>query len=129
MPVAEATALGMRLLDTRFTPEYLEAHPSDRGLAELMAARRTATKSDEEKRGEAEQMRARAGHDVCARLGAVTAPTFVACGRYDGIAPPANSEFIAAHIPNAELHEYDGGHAFFVQDPKAFPEIMEFLAT
>jgi pimeloyl-ACP methyl ester carboxylesterase len=129
MPIAEATALGMQLLDTRFTPEYLDANPNDRGLAELMASRRTADKSDEEKRGEAEQMGARAGHDVTAQLGAVTAPTFVACGRYDGIAPPKNSEFIASQIPNAELHEYDGGHAFFVQDPKAFPEIMEFLAS
>ena len=50
-----------------------------------------------------EQMRARAGHDVCDRLGRVTAPTLVACGRYDGIAPLPNSESIAERIPNAEL--------------------------
>ena len=66
---------------------------------------------------------------MCDRLDRITCPTLVACGRYDGIAPLANSEFIAADIPHAELHEYEGGHAFFAQDPKALPEIMEFLAT
>ena len=80
-------------------------------------------------RGESEQIKARASHDVCDRLARVTAPTMVACGRYDGIAPLSNGEFIAAQIPNAELHEYEGGHAFFAQDEKALPEIMEFLAS
>jgi pimeloyl-ACP methyl ester carboxylesterase len=128
LPPDERAARGLQLLDTRFTPEYLGAHPADRGLAEMMVARHTATKSPEQVRGEASQLQARAGHDVCDRLGQVTAPTMVAGGRYDGIAPPANGEFIAAHIPHAELHEYDGGHAFFAQDPKALPEIMEFLS-
>jgi len=124
----ERAARGMQLLDTRFTPEYLAAHPADRGLAEMMASRYTAEKSPEQLRGEAAQLRARAGHDVCDRLSRISAPTIVACGRYDGIAPLPNGEFIAGHIPHAELHEYDGGHAFFVQDPKALPEIMEFLS-
>jgi 3-oxoadipate enol-lactonase len=124
----ERAARGLQLLDTRFTSDYLAANPADRGLAEMMASRYTATKSPQQIQGEAAQLRARAGHDVCDRLGRVTSPTMVACGRYDGIAPLPNGEFIAAHIPNAELHEYDGGHAFFVQDPKALPEIMEFLS-
>jgi pimeloyl-ACP methyl ester carboxylesterase len=128
LPSDERVERGMQLLDTRFTPDYLAAHPADRGLAEMLASRYTAAKSPEQLRGEEAQLRARAGHDVCDRLGRVTAPTIVACGRYDGIAPPANSEFIAAHIPHAELHEYEGGHTFFAQDPKALPEIMEFLS-
>ena len=94
----------------------------------MMAERGAATSEGEVARGEAEQMRARAGHDVCDRLGRVTAPTMVAYGRYDGIAPRPNSEFIGAHIPDSELHEYEGGHTFFAQDPKALPEIMEFLS-
>jgi 3-oxoadipate enol-lactonase len=129
MPPAEAAAVGLQLLDTRFTPEYLATHPADRGLAEMMVARGTAPKTGDELRGEAEQMRARAGHDVTDRLARIAAPTFVACGRYDGIAPPANSEFIGVEIRHAELHEYDGGHVFFAQDPKALPEIVEFLAS
>lgn len=52
----------------------------------------------------------------------------VAGGRYDGIAPPENSEAIADRVPGAELRLYDGGHAFFAQDRRALPEIMEFLS-
>jgi pimeloyl-ACP methyl ester carboxylesterase len=73
-------------------------------------------------------MMARSRHDVVARLGAITAPTLVAAGRYDGIAPLPNSEAIASRVPSAELRVYEGGHAFFAQDAKALPEIFEFLA-
>ncbi len=81
----------------------------------------------EKLRGEQAQLGARSRHDVVDRLHRITCPTFVACGRTDGIAPPDNSEEIAARVPNAELHEYDGGHPFFFQDPAALPEILAFL--
>jgi pimeloyl-ACP methyl ester carboxylesterase len=58
----------------------------------------------------------------------IAAPTFVGAGRFDGIAPLANSEAIASRVPNAELHVYEGGHGFFAQDSSAFPEIVDFLA-
>ncbi len=128
LPPEEAKAVGLQVLDTRFTPEYLADHPADRGLAEMLAARQSEPKSREEQRGIAAQLEARSHHDVCDRLGRITCPTFVAAGRYDGIAPPRNSEAIAARVPKAELHLYDGGHAFVAQDPAAFPEIIGFLA-
>jgi len=124
----DRAAKGTLLLDTRYTQEFLAEHPGDRAIAEMMAARRAGAKSAEVVRGETEQLHARAGHDVCDRLPRISAPTLVAGGRYDGIAPPANSEYIAARVPNAELRLYEGGHAFFAQDPKALPEIIEFLA-
>jgi pimeloyl-ACP methyl ester carboxylesterase len=127
MPEADARAKGAQLLDTRFTPEWLAAHDGDRMLAEGMAARRSGTKSAEQLRGEREQLGARSRHDVCDRLNRVTAPTLVACGRYDGIAPPANGEYIASHIPGAQLRVYEGGHAFFAQDGAAIPEVLAFL--
>ncbi len=127
MPVEEARAKGTQLLDTRFTSAWLATHDGDRMLAEGMAARRSGTKSSEQQRGEREQLAARSRHDVCDRLGQVGAPTLVACGRYDGIAPPANGEFIASHIPGAELRMYEGGHAFFAQDRAAIPEVLAFL--
>jgi len=80
-------------------------------------------------RGERGQMEARSHHDVYDRLAKITCPTFVASGRYDGIAPLANGEAIAAQIPGSELHVYEGGHMFVAQDRAAFPEILEFLAT
>jgi pimeloyl-ACP methyl ester carboxylesterase len=125
---AERAAKGTLLLDTRYTPEFLAENPNERAIAEMMAARRAADKSADVLRGETEQLQARARHDVCSRLGGITAPTLVACGRYDGIAPPANGEYIAARVPGAELRMYEGGHAFFAQDPKALSEIVEFLA-
>ncbi|HEX8804889.1 MAG TPA: alpha/beta fold hydrolase [Acidimicrobiales bacterium] len=128
LPAEERAARGPTLLDTRFTPGWLATHPADRALAELMAARVTAPRTDEQRRGEAEQLQARRHHDVTDRLGAIACPTLVACGRYDGIAPPANGEAIAGRIPGAELRVYEGGHAFFVQDRRAFPEVLDSLA-
>jgi pimeloyl-ACP methyl ester carboxylesterase len=37
-------------------------------------------------------------------------------GRYDGIAPAANSEAIVGRIPDAELRVDDGGHLCIVQE-------------
>jgi hypothetical protein len=31
-------------------------------------------------------------------------------------------------VPNSQLRVYEGGHAFFAQDPSAFGEILDFLA-
>jgi 3-oxoadipate enol-lactonase len=74
------------------------------------------------------QLEARRGHDTFDRLGSVTAPTLIAAGRYDGIAPPANARALAEAIPGAELRWFEGGHGFLVQDPAAFGAIGAFLA-
>jgi 3-oxoadipate enol-lactonase len=125
-PAEEQAALSVKLVDTRFTPEWLAEHPHD--VAMLQARANRPTRTPEQRRGELAQLDARAQHDVWERLPKVTAPTLVAGGRYDGIAPPANSEAIASQIPGAELRLYEGGHLFFVQDRTAMPEILGFLA-
>src|SRR3954465_1334279 len=52
----ERADIGTRLLDTRFDAEWLATHPGDRGLAEVMAARRAdSDKRADELRGETEQ--------------------------------------------------------------------------
>ena len=122
-------AESMRLLDTRFSEDWLATHPADRVLAETMAKRRSRAASDEVRRGEAQQLEARRHHDVWDRLGRVTCPTFVAAGRFDGIAPVANSEAIVGAIPDATLHVYEGGHAFLAQDRRALPDVIDFLAS
>jgi pimeloyl-ACP methyl ester carboxylesterase len=127
LPPEERRRTGLLLLDARFTPEWLAEHPKDAGLADLVA-QRAGGEDAEHARGAAEQLAARAGHDVCDRLHRITCPTLVAGGRYDGIAPPANGDYIAAHVPGAERRLYEGGHAFFAQDPVALPEIVAFLA-
>ena len=123
----ERVAQGAQLLDTRFTPGWLAAHPGDQALVDMVAQRADAVADPETRRGQAEQLLARAGHDVCDRLHLVACPTLVACGRYDGIAPPANGKEIATRIAGAELREYEGGHAFMAQDPAAYPDITTFL--
>jgi pimeloyl-ACP methyl ester carboxylesterase len=115
------------VLDTRFTPEWLADHPRDATLVQILAKRRDEPRSDEARRGERLQLEARRHHDVWDRLDRITAPTLVAGGRHDGLAPFANSEAIASRIAGAELRGYDGGHAFFVQDPQAFPDVIAFL--
>ena len=49
--------------------------------------------------GLANQLAARAQHDTAARLASITCPTLVCGGRFDALAPPANSEFLADAIP------------------------------
>jgi 3-oxoadipate enol-lactonase len=48
-------------------------------------------------------------------------------GRYDGIAPPVNSENLAGRIPGAELALFEGGHQFLWQDREAYARIISFL--
>jgi pimeloyl-ACP methyl ester carboxylesterase len=124
----ELLAIGATLLDTRFTPEYLAEHETDRVLAEFVGQRRASPPTGDAQRGQVAQLDARSRHDVVDRLPRITCPTLVASGRYDGIAPVENGEAIASRVPGADLRIYEGGHMFFVQDPVAMPEILDFLA-
>lgn len=124
----ERAATSLTLMDSRFTSDWLAEHPADSALVTDSARRASLPKSDEQLRGEREQLLARAGHDVSDRLSVISAPVLVACGKFDGIAPPANSEAIASEIPNARVKTYEGGHMFMVQDRTALPDVFNFLA-
>jgi pimeloyl-ACP methyl ester carboxylesterase len=126
---AERAAISIVNLDTRFDRQWLETHPADKALFEMMAERAAAPRSDEQRRGEAMQLEARRRHDVWDRLSRITSPTFIGCGRYDGLAPPANSHAIRDRVPHAELHEYEGGHLFTVQDQRALRDLATFLTA
>jgi pimeloyl-ACP methyl ester carboxylesterase len=123
----ERAATSLRLVDTRFSPEWFADHPLDDAIIRARAAAAEAPRSDEQLTGERLQMAARAAHDVSSRLDRIACATLVACGRYDGIAPLANGEWMAAHIPDAKLEVFEGGHMFFIQDKAAFPRVVEFL--
>jgi pimeloyl-ACP methyl ester carboxylesterase len=129
LPPEEAKTMGATLLDGRFTPEYLAEHNDARALVDMITGMQGEPVSDEVRRGEVAQLDARSRLDVIDRLADITCPTLVQAGTYDHIAPPANAEVIAEHIPNAELRLYEGGHIFFMQDPQAVPDAMEFLAA
>ena len=53
----------------------------------------------------------------------------VAAGRYDGIAPVANSEALVSRIPKASLQVFEGGHLFLLQDRGAWSAILRFLGA
>ena len=127
LPPEERTAAQLKLADSRWDERWLEAHPADRALAEGL----TTAGRNQRDPGAADalkaQLEARAGHDVWDRLEAITCPTLVGYGNYDGIAPARNSAAIASRIHEAELRGYEGGHLFLFQDPAALPEFEAFL--
>lgn len=83
---------------------------------------------ERQRRGVWWQMQARRHHDVWDRLVNITCPTLVMAGRHDGIAPVDNSVAIVSRLRDGELRVYDGGHQFFIQDRRAVPDMMDFLA-
>lgn len=114
------------VVDTRFTPAWLADHPRDRALLEVLA-KRAEGKDYDTIRGEGMQLDARRHHDVWDRLDRIACPTLVAAGRYDGLAPLANSEAIASRIAGSTLRVYEGGHVFVVQDRAALGGAIDFL--
>jgi 3-oxoadipate enol-lactonase len=115
--------LQMEILDTRWDADWRAANPAQ---VEAMAA--LAGSGEPSPEGLRRQLEARSHHDAADRLGRIGCPTYVCGGRTDGIAPPANSEFLAANIPEAELAMFDGGHLFLIQDRTALPAIITFLS-
>lgn len=111
------------LQDARFDEDWLRTHD---GLVERLV---TAPSARPNTVGYRMQMEARRRHDVWERLVEVTAPTMVASGAHDRIAPPENGRRIAERIPDARYRVYDGGHMFFLQDRSFFGDMEEFLST
>jgi len=129
LPEKERVAKGVKVVDSRWDESWLDAHPTDRALAQALAGS-MAGRPDmpaAEAGARRAQLEARAGHDVWDRLDRITCPTLVAYGRYDGIAPKENSEAISSRIRGSELRGYEGGHGFLLQDPAASSDVVEFL--
>src|SRR5438067_10707931 len=55
-PPAEQAALAVGLLDSRFTPDWLDAHPHDKALIDMRAEAARVAKPAEQRRGELEQL-------------------------------------------------------------------------
>ena len=120
------SAVRMELIDTRWDETWQRANPA---MVKLLGERMGLKgEGGAPAPGLTNQLAARAEHDTADRLGSITCPTLVCGGRFDGIAPPANSEFLAHGIPGGRLEMFDGGHGFFIQDAAALPAIIAFLA-
>jgi 3-oxoadipate enol-lactonase len=120
LPVEAKVAASIPIIDTRWA-DLTADDPLRAFLTEGMSKRPAPDA------GARAQLEARRQHDVFDRLHLIDVPVLVSAGRYDGIAPLANSEAIAARIPGARLEVYDGGHGFLYQVPASVSDIAAFL--
>ena len=128
LPADEEREVVLHLLDSRFDEAWLTDHPFAAAMVRYRDKQAARPKTGEQVAGERGQLLARAGHDAWDRLARIACPTLVASGRFDVIAPPVNGAAIATQIPHARFVEFEGGHAFFVQDKTAWPAVYDFLA-
>jgi 3-oxoadipate enol-lactonase len=113
--------------DTRFDAAWQAAHPERFQTVAAMVSAADQAADETARAGMRRQLEARRGHDTYERLPQIRCPVLVCGGRYDGIAPPPNLEAITRQIRGAQLELFDGGHYFMLQDPAAFPHMIEFL--
>lgn len=120
----------LELGDTRRDAPWRAAHPDDtaRLLALGRAAAAVGAGEAGRREGAALQLDARRRHDTFDRLDRIACPVLLCAGRYDGIAPLANMEAMAARIGGSRLRVYEGGHLFLVQDKSAYADIADWLA-
>ena len=96
-------------------------------IAQQVAAAATGPDDPGRAMGARRQLEARIHHDTGARLAEIRAPVLLCAGRYDGIAPLSNMQFMQQIIPGARLEIFEGGHLFLIQDKRAYAEIMRFF--
>lgn len=134
LPPDERRRRQLAISDTRYDEAWQSAHDDEAAtLLERMAttdaaAEAHAASDPAAAAGARRQLESRKDHDTFDRLDQITAPTLVAAGRYDGIAPVANSGVLASRIPGARLEVFEGGHLFLLQDRAAWRSILEFLS-
>jgi 3-oxoadipate enol-lactonase len=136
-PLHELTGLSMQdwakrvveLNDTRRDAAWQAAHPQEFQVLvdETLAGIKVGVNEPGRAVGARRQIEARMGHDTYDRLPTLRMPVFICNGRYDGIAPVSNQEAMRRQIPSARLELFEGGHLFFIQDPRAFERITAFL--
>ena len=123
LPPAEAAAIGPARCSTPGSRRSgSPSHPQDRALVEGRAARDAAPKPAERA---ARRARAAAAPGATTTSGTAcrgsTCPTLVAGGRYDGIAPPANSEAIASADPRRRAAAVRGRPPVLPPGPRRLP--------
>lgn len=129
LPAGEFVSRILQISDTRRDAAWQFANPAafqalfDQAMADL----RIGAEEPGRQIGARRQMEARACHDTYDRLATLRMPVYICGGRYDGIATPGNLEAMQKKIPGARLELFEGGHLFFIQDPRAFERIGAFL--
>ena len=128
-PEARARRM-MGINDVRCDADWVAADPARAQSAlDMMLAMAKPIDGDDPAAliGARRQIEARAGHDTYDRLPQLAMPVAIFAGRYDGMARPEAQEAMQRQIPGASLRFFEGGHPFMLQDPAAFPAMVEFL--
>jgi 3-oxoadipate enol-lactonase len=119
----------LQLSDIRRHSIWREANPAQ--FQTLFAETLTGLQvgADEPKRqiGIRRQMEARARHNTYDRLHKLRMPVYICGGLFDAIAKSSNLKAMHQQIPGSRLELFEGGHLFYVQDPRAFERITAFL--
>ena len=136
-PLHELTGLSLQdwarkvveLSDARRDATWQTAHPQEFQtlVADTLAGLKVGENEPGRTVGARRQIEARQGHNTYDRLPTLQMPAFICGGRYDGIASVSNQEALRQQIPDARLELFEGGHLFFIQDPRAFARIIAFL--
>jgi 3-oxoadipate enol-lactonase len=129
LPAEDYVRRILRLSDTRRDAAWQAAHSAQfqAMLDQTLAILRIGADEPGRQIGARRQMEARARHDTYERLPTLRMPVYICGGRYDGIVPPARLEVLQRRIPGARLELFEGGHLFFIQDPRAIKRIEAFL--
>jgi len=119
----------LELADSRRTPQWQLANPAlwQSLVDDGMAALRLGADDPAQRSGRVRQLAARRQHDTWGRLPGLRMPVSVFAGRHDTIATPQVQRALAARIPGAGCREFEGGHLFFVQNPRAAAVILGAL--
>jgi 3-oxoadipate enol-lactonase len=129
LPIEDYVRRLISLSDTRRDAAWQAAHPVQfRTLFEqMLAGLRVGSDEPGRRTGARRQLEARARHDTYEWLPALRMPVYICGGRYDGLATPAGFEAMQKKIPGSRLELFEGGHLFFLQDPRAVERIGAFL--
>ena len=128
-PPREKAVRLIEIMDARRNAEWQKAHPEQyRQLLEQMVQNFSIGANEKgRKMGERRQLEARKSHDTCSRLSGLTMPVFICGGLYDANCPVKSLKWLHRQIPHAVFELFEGGHLFFLQDPRAFKQIKAFL--
>jgi 3-oxoadipate enol-lactonase len=125
LPDEERAVRHLELADMRRDADWRAANPERwQTLLNMVQAGR---RQDRDPDGARRQLMARAGHDSFTRLPELQMPVLLVGGEFDGIAPKANMQAMAAQIADAKLEFFTGGHLFLLQDKSAYPHIIQWL--
>jgi len=129
LPLEEYVRCILQLRDIRRHGIWREDNPAQFQALfdETLAGLRVGADEPGGQIGARRQMEARARHDTYERLPDLRMPVYICGGLYDGIAKPLNLKAMQKQISGSRLEMFEGGHLFYVQDPRAFDRITAFL--